>query len=366
VSTAAKTRPGADEATAASNNGKIVLQVFRGDPSGGGEERFEVPAVEGMVVLDAIHYIQANFANDLACRWNCKAAKCGSCSAEINGRPRLMCKTRVDEFVNQEIHVAPMRTFPLIKDLVTDVSWNYEVNKQIPGFTPAANESVPYRMRQEDVDRLYEYRKCIECFLCQDVCHVLRNHDDKSVYYGPRYMVRIAALEMHPLDTKRRSGLLHGAAGVGMCNITKCCQEVCPEHIKITDNAIIPLKERTATDMYDPIARVARKLRPRHEPAGTDGSPDGLAGTRLPQRFAVKDVVRLKSGGRPFARVGAVRQDGKLEVWVLKMRGTQQHWKGPKVINTSDVTNNYGPLDDVGIGSKLFEQQLMQHSEHGE
>src|SRR5438093_3204863 len=343
--------------------GSIVLQVFRGDDAAGREERFEVPAVEGMVVLDAIHYIQANYANDLACRWNCKAAKCGSCSAEINGRPRLMCKTRVDEFGNDEIHVWPMRAFPLIKDLVTDVSWNDQVNKEIPGFTPAANEPLPYRMLPEDTERIYEFRKCIECFLCQDVCHVLRNHDDKSLYYGPRYMVRIAGLEMHPLDTQRRTGLLHGKAGVGMCNITKCCQEVCPEHIKITDNAIIPLKERMVTDAYDPLAWMVRKIRPPKEPASTGGEEAGALGiVRLPQRFAVKDVVRLKSRGKPFARVGGVRPDGKLEVWILKMQGTQQHWKGPRVVDTSEVTNNYGPLDDVGIGSKLFEQTLIEHA----
>ena len=361
MSTAA--RPASSAETKPSSNGSIVLQVFRGDSSGGAEQRFEVPAVEGMVVLDAVHYIQANYANDLACRWNCKAAKCGSCSAEINGRPRLMCKTRVDEFVNEEIHVWPMRTFPLIKDLVTDVSWNYEVNKQIPGFTPRANEPVPYRMLPEDTERIYEYRKCIECFLCQDVCHVLRNHDDRSLYYGPRYMVRIAALEMHPLDTQHRTGLLHGKAGVGMCNITKCCQEVCPEHIKITDNAIIPLKERTATDVYDPLAMMLRKVRPRREPVG-ESQAEGETIVRLPQRFAVKDVVRLKTRGRPMARVGAVLDDGKLQVWVLKMKGTQQHWKGPKVVDAADVTNNYGPLDEVGIGSKLFEQYLTEeHSE---
>ena len=280
-------------------SGLIVLQVYRGDETGGAEQRFEVPAIEGMVVLDAIHYVQANFANDLACRWNCKAAKCGSCSAEINGRPRLMCKTRVDEFPGQEIHVAPMKAFPLIKDLVTDVSWNYKVNQEIPPFRPPADEPVPYKMLPQDTERVYEYRKCIECFLCQDVCHVLRNHDDKSLYYGPRYMVRIAGLEMHPLDTERRTGLLHGKAGVGMCNITKCCQEVCPEHIKITDNAIIPLKERMATDVYDPIAWVARKVRSRAQPAGAGGhagavESNGAVGGRPPERFEVKDVIRLK------------------------------------------------------------------------
>ncbi|MEO6796552.1 MAG: succinate dehydrogenase/fumarate reductase iron-sulfur subunit [Candidatus Dormibacter sp.] len=336
----------------------IVLQVFRGDETGGREERFEVPALEGMVVLDAIHYVQANLANDLACRWNCKAAKCGSCSAEINGRPRLMCKTRVDEFPEGDIHVAPMRTFPLIKDLVTDVSWNYKVNQEIPPFTPPANEPVPYKMLPQDTERVYEYRRCIECFLCQDVCHVLRNHDDKSAYYGPRYMVRIAGLEMHPLDTLRRTGLLHGKAGVGMCNITKCCQEVCPEHIKITDNAIIPLKERMATDVYDPVARLMRKVRPKGDGrGGLDGTAEsnGAVGARPPERFAIKDVIRLKDRGRSFARVGQVLPEGKLEVWVLKMGGRVQRWRGPKVINASDVTNNYGPLDEVGIGSKLGE-----------
>src|SRR6202048_1022256 len=240
----------------------ITLRVFRGDVNGGQIVAYKGEKTPQIGGLDAIHQIQRHQDTALACRWNCKAAKCGSCSAEINGRPRLMCKTRVDEFVGQEIHVGPMRAFTLIKARVTDVSWNYEVNKQIPGFTPAASEPVPYRMLPEDTERVYEYRKCIECFLCQDVCHVLRNHDDKSAYYGPRYMVRIAALEMHPLDTRKRTGLLHGKAGIGMCNITKCCQEVCPEHIKITDNAIIPLKERTATDVYDPVVRIARKINP--------------------------------------------------------------------------------------------------------
>ena len=345
-------------------NSSIVLRIFRGDTNGGREQRFEVPSIEGMVVLDAVHYVQAHFANDLACRWNCKAARCGSCSAEINGRPRLMCKTRVDEFENKDIHVGPMRAFPLIKDLVTDVSWNYEVNKQIPGFTPAPSEPVPYKMLPEDTERVYEYRKCIECFLCQDVCHVLRNHDDKSAYYGPRYMVRIAALEMHPLDTRKRSGLLHGKAGIGMCNITKCCQEVCPEHIKITDNAIIPLKERTASDVYDPVVRIARKINPFRGAASTaaleEARPSQVTG---PQRFSVRDVVRLKTRGRRLARVGSVLPDGKLEVWVLQMDGTVQHWDGPKVVRTSDVASNYGPLDDVGIGAKLVEQYITEDHE---
>jgi succinate dehydrogenase / fumarate reductase iron-sulfur subunit len=238
--------------------GEVVLRVFRGDRAGGREEEYHVPTLPGMVVLDAIHWIQANADPTLAVRWNCKAARCGSCSAEVNGRPRLLCKTRVEEFGNEDIRVWPMKAFPIVKDLVCDVSWNYEVNEKIQAFTPS--EPGPFVMYEEDVDRVREYRKCIECFLCQDVCHVLRDHVGHSKYFGPRFMVRIAALEMHPKDAADRTAQLHGEGGIAYCNITKCCEELCPEHIHITDNAIIPLKERVADQRYDPLRWAIRRI----------------------------------------------------------------------------------------------------------
>ena len=241
----------------------LDLRIWRGDATAGELVSYRVPIREGMVVLDAVLWVQANLASDLAVRWNCKAAKCGSCAAEIDGFPRLLCKSPIAEY-GQQVTVGPMKAFPLIKDLVTDVSWNYEVNKQIPPFTPSEKDlatSEPWRMQQEDVDRVIEFRKCIECFLCQDVCHVLRTHDAKSVFYGPRFFARIASLEMHPKDTLDRRPLLQGNAGVGFCNVTKCCTEVCPEHIKITDNAIIPLKERMDDAYFDPVRWAERRLR---------------------------------------------------------------------------------------------------------
>ena len=240
----------------------LELTVWRGTPSGGELVAYRVPVREGMVVLDAVLWVQANLATDLAVRWNCKAAKCGSCSAEINGFPRLMCKTPIAEY-GDKLTVRPMKTFPVVKDLVTDVSWNYEVNKQIPPFTPSQKDlesSEPWRMQQKDVERSMEFRKCIECFLCQDVCHVLREHDAKAAFYGPRFMIRIASLEMHPKDVLDRIPLVKEKAGAGYCNITKCCTEVCPEHIKITDNAIIPLKERMDDVYFDPVRAVLRRL----------------------------------------------------------------------------------------------------------
>jgi len=237
-----------------------TFKIWRGERASGGYKEYKTEVSEGMVVLDAVHHIQAQDANDLSVRWNCKAGKCGSCSAEINGKPRLMCMTRLNTLpLDEPITVEPMKTFPHIKDLVTDVSWNYKVKTGIKKFTPAKNEQ--WKAAQEDVDRPQEFRKCIECFLCQDVCHVLREHGLHSEFIGPRFFVYSAALEMNPFDTEDRLDDLKSKQGIGYCNITKCCTQVCPEEIKITDNAIIPLKERVVDEYYDPLKRLFKMFK---------------------------------------------------------------------------------------------------------
>jgi succinate dehydrogenase / fumarate reductase iron-sulfur subunit len=269
----------AEEIIRSNQSGEVTMRIWRGDEEGGEFTEYVMPAQEGEVVLDVIHRVQASEAPDLACRWNCKAGKCGSCSAEINGRPSLMCMTRMDTLPPGEtVTVAPMRAFPVIRDLVTDVSYNYEVAKRIPPLsarekTPDEVEAGGYRMAQIDVERSQEFRKCIECFLCQDVCHVVRDHEEnKTAYAGPRFFIRSAELEMHPLDTNDRRQLLQEEQGLGKCNITKCCTEVCPEHIKITDNAIIPLKERVVDAKYDPVAWLGRKIRNRSKRSAVDAA----------------------------------------------------------------------------------------------
>src|SRR5438132_4685937 len=242
---------------------KATFKIWRGDASGGKAVDYSADVSEGMVVLDAVHQIQATQASDLACRWNCKAGKCGSCSAEVNGKPRLMCMTRLSDLdLTQPVTVEPMRAFPPIRDLVTDVSWNYRVKKQIKPFKPRKPDAPDgtWRMSQHDVDRVQEFRKCIECFLCQDVCHVLRDHHMHESFIGPRYLVYAAALEMHPLDVGVRVEALRKEFGIGLCNITKCCTKVCPENITITDNAIIPLKERVVDCYLDPLTKLLRWL----------------------------------------------------------------------------------------------------------
>jgi succinate dehydrogenase / fumarate reductase iron-sulfur subunit len=242
----------------------VTFQIWRGDRTSGEFRDYKTDVTEGMVVLDVIHKIQAEQANDMAVRWNCKAGKCGSCSAEINGMPKLMCMTRMNTLpADKPVRVEPMRTFPLIRDLVTDVSWNYEVKKTIAKFKPRKPDAPDgsWRMQQADVDRVQEFRKCIECFLCQDVCHVLRDHHMHDEFIGPRFLTYAAALEMHPLDTADRLKSLKDDHGIGLCNITKCCTKVCPEHITITDNAIIPLKERVVDEFFDPLGGLFKRFR---------------------------------------------------------------------------------------------------------
>ena len=236
-----------------------TFRIWRGDAKGGEFKDYTTEVSEGMVVLDAVHKIQATQANDLACRWNCKAGKCGSCSAEINGMPKLMCMTRLNQLpLEKPVTISPMQAFPPLRDLVTDVSWNFEVKKKIKKFKPRPPDAPDgtWRMAQEDIDRVQEFRKCIECFLCQDVCHVLREHHKHEEFIGPRFLVYAAALEMHPLDVEDRLPALKQSQGIGYCNITKCCTKVCPENITITDNAIIPLKERVVDRYYDPVAKL--------------------------------------------------------------------------------------------------------------
>ena len=245
---------------------QATFKIWRGAAGEGEFVDYTIDIDDGMVVLDAVHVIQSQQAPDLAVRWNCKAGKCGSCSAEVNGKPKLMCMTRLEDLpLDQPVMIEPMQAFPNTKDLVADVSWNYKVKKKIKPFRPKKSTASPggWRMAQEDVERSQEFRKCIECFLCQDVCHVLRDHHKHDEFIGPRFMVYTAALEMHPLDSEDRLADLRKRDGIGYCNITKCCTKVCPEHITITDNAIIPLKERVVDEFYDPITKLFRIFSPR-------------------------------------------------------------------------------------------------------
>ncbi|MEU8814496.1 succinate dehydrogenase/fumarate reductase iron-sulfur subunit [Actinoplanes sp. NPDC048796] len=290
---------------------KRHFRVWRGDSSGGEIQDFDVEVNEGEVVLDIIHRLQATQTPDLACRWNCKAGKCGSCSMEINGKPKLGCMTRMSTFEEGEtVTITPLRTFPVIRDLVTDVSFNYEKARETPAFAPPAGVAPgDYRMQQIDVERSQEFRKCIECYLCQNTCHVVRDHEEnKAAFSGPRYFIRAAELDMHPLDEREdRKQYAQAHQGLGYCNITKCCTEVCPEHIKITDNAIIPMKERVVDRRYDPLVWLGRKIFRRDELETANMAPSVSTGVT-----GAGDATPFSSARMP--ENAPVREDGRMDV----------------------------------------------------
>ncbi len=292
---------------------KLPMRIWRGDASGGDFVNYTVDVEDGEVVLDAIHRLQATQASDLAVRWNCKAGKCGSCSAEINGKPGLMCMTRLSTFEPGEtVTVTPMRTFPVVRDLVTDVSFNFEKAREVPAFGPPSdNAGGKFRMQQVDVERSQEFRKCIECFLCQNTCHVIRDHEEnKPAFAGPRFFIRYAELDMHPLDTVDRQHMAQEEQGLGLCNITKCCSEVCPEHIKITDNAIIPMKERVVDRKYDPLVFLGNKIglfkKTERTPVRSAGR-DSESPIKHPQA-GVAEVPVKPAAPRPTRRPAAAKK----------------------------------------------------------
>jgi len=238
---------------------KVKVKIQRFDPDVDEKPRFEtyeVPRSDKQMVLHAIQYIQDKYDPTIAIRWNCRAGKCGSCSCEINGKPKLACKTEITD--EDEIVVTPLKVFPVIKDLVTDVSSMWKQAKEMPPFQPK-NLPKPWEIHSIDVESALEFKKCIECFLCQDVCHVLRD-DHNQNYIGPRWLVKAGSLDKHPIDEKNRSSYLE-EKDIWSCNVNKCCQDVCPEGIKITDNAIIPLKEKTIDDgsIFLPLINLFRK-----------------------------------------------------------------------------------------------------------
>ena len=156
--------------------------------------------------------------------------------------------------MDEPIQVEPIRRHHHKRDLVTDVSWYYEINQLIRPLKPKPLEiNGTYRMQQKYIERIQEFHKCIECLLFQNVCLVMRDQQVKK-FAGPSFRIRIASLTMYPLDTLNRLKELKDVFGIGNCNITKCCTEFCPEDITITDNAIIPLKERVSGAFYDPLA----------------------------------------------------------------------------------------------------------------
>ena len=238
---------------------KATFRIWRGDQKGGEFKDYPTEISEGMVVLDAVHKIQAEQSNDLACRWNCKAGKCGSCSADQRHAQADVHDPPERAPLEQPVTIEPMKAFPIIRDLVTDAAElrGQEDHQEIPA-------AQARRRRRHLAHATGRHRARAGIPQVHRVLHLpgrlprVAQSQQNAEFIGPRFLTYTAALEMHPLDTADRIVDLKQEHGIGYCNIGKCCTKVCPEEITITDNAIIPLKERVVDQLYDPIRRLLR------------------------------------------------------------------------------------------------------------
>ena len=251
-------------AVPAESGKNVTFRVWRGDRDGGKLVDYTTTIAPGMVVLDAIHQIQAEQANDLAVRWNCKAGKCGSCSAEVNGVPKLMCMTRLNELpldqpVTRRAH-ARVSAHPRPGDRRVVELRRQEADQEVhgPGRPTPRTARGAWPSPMSIASRNSASASSASC--ARTSATSCRDHQMHEEFIGPRFLVYTAALEMHPLDVEDRLGDLRRRDGIGLCNITKCCTSVCPENITITDNAIIPLKERVVDRFFDPLEWLLKNL----------------------------------------------------------------------------------------------------------
>ncbi len=214
-------------------------------------------------------------------------------------------------------------------------------------------------MQQVDVERSQEFRKCIECFLCQDVCHVVRDHEDnKQAFAGPRFLMRVAELDMHPLDTADRRPAAREEHGLGYCNITKCCTEVCPEHIKITDNALIPLKERVVDRHYDPVVWLGE-----HDPTA-----QGLTGPRLGRDFFAEDVLDVAPAllGCTVTHAGVTVRLTEVEAYAGLADPGLARVPWPDAAHRGDVRSRGSPLRLLHLRDALVRQRRLRSRRRGQ
>ncbi|MEK6862098.1 MAG: 2Fe-2S iron-sulfur cluster-binding protein [Nanoarchaeota archaeon] len=220
---------------------KINVTVKR---SGNIEKSYLVPYSPKMMVLDALFFIQENIEPDLAFRWNCGEGICGSCAAEVNRKPVLMCKMEITPDM-QTLYIEPMKAFPLIKDLVTDPSEVYEKLSRLKPYFTGPKKKTFSEIHEDEVKEIQEMRKCIDCFICYDSCHVIRNHPELK-FSGPVNVVKVVALDRHPQEKSERSQLLE-KEGLWNCNLSRCCTLNCPQKIKVSEDAITWAKERAVS-----------------------------------------------------------------------------------------------------------------------
>ncbi len=206
---------------------------------------FDVEYEPGMTVLDVLLFIQDRHDSSLAFRWECRGGQCGSCAVRVNGTARIACRTKVNP--DEELLLQPLEKMPIIKDLVVDMA---QVTFRIRRIRPyVARDKPPQRpeiIHSEEIEKLREIRKCIECSACLSNCPIVR---ETWAYPGPMIIRQIARLELDPRDVEDRVAMAINEA-VYSCTTCKMCEDICPKSIPIPGLAVELLRAKAVEAGY--------------------------------------------------------------------------------------------------------------------
>ncbi|CRZ18664.1 succinate dehydrogenase/fumarate reductase iron-sulfur subunit [Mycolicibacterium neworleansense] len=216
---------------------RIVMEVARYRPETDSEpvlQPYDVPLTREWAVLDGLNYIKDRLDGTLSFRWSCRMGICGSCGMTVNGEPKLACATFLVDYLPGPVRVEPMRNFPVIRDLVVDIS---DFMTKLPRVKPwiirendEPAEDDEYRQTPAELDEFKQFSMCINCMLCYSACPVYALDPD---FLGP---AAIALAQRYNLDSRDegeedRRDVLAAADGAWACTYVGECSVACPKGV---------------------------------------------------------------------------------------------------------------------------------------
>ncbi len=196
-------------------------------------ERYEVPCRPDWKILDALNHIKDEMDATLSHRWSCRMAVCGSCGMNVNGEPKLTCKAPLSVY-GDEVEVAPLANFPIVRDLVVDMEGFMEKFRAVkPWIIKAKERSLEegtHRQSPEELEAFRQFSMCINCMLCYSACPVVAREPE---FLGPAAIALGHRYNMDSRDegARERNQVFRGEGTVFSCSYANECSEVCPKNV---------------------------------------------------------------------------------------------------------------------------------------
>lgn len=215
----------------------IQLEIARYTPECDDEPRwqsFQVPVRKEWTVLDALNHVKDRVDGSVTFRWSCRMGICGSCGMMVNGEPKLTCATFLTAYMPGPVRIAPLRYFPVVRDLVVEIDDFLEKLTAVKPWLIRSEEKAPgegeYLQTPRQLDTYKQFSLCINCMLCYAACPV---YGLDPGFIGP---AALALAQRYNLDSRdqgaaERMDILSQAEGIWGCTFVGECTEACPKHV---------------------------------------------------------------------------------------------------------------------------------------